>query len=263
MSDHYDELVSAYLDGEVTPEEAAEVEADASLLTQVQQFERVRLTSLPPVAPAPEIKERHLAAALAEFDSLAPVQQISGRSRPDHRVRWLSSVAAAALVLAGVGIALRQRSSDGGSNDDFASAEAETDAGSEVAEVTRSAGSSLAMEDAVEEESEESADDGGDAAGGAADQTTLMAPLLTFTETPDAEEALALAEEMGLVPPAPDGTAIDATGCGEALAAGDALTAVVPIDVAGDVLDLYVLGEAGAYRSYLVLPSCEIVDQAP
>lgn len=255
MSDHYDELVSAYLDGEVTPEEAAQVEADASLLGQVRQFERVRLNSLPPVTPPHDLKERHLAAALAEFDSLAPVQQISRRSRPDHRVRWLSSVAAAAVVLAGVGVALQQRSSDSGSDDDFATAEAETDAESGAADVTRSAESDLAMEDAVEESEESS--------GGAADSATVMAPSVTFAETPGVEEALALAQEMGLVPAAPDGTAVDASGCSEALKAGEALTAVVPIDVAGDSLNLYVYGEIGVYRSYLVLPSCEIVDRTP
>ncbi len=267
MSDHYDELVSAYLDGEATPEEAALVEADASLLRQVRQFESLRLTSLPPVTPARDVKERHLAAALAEFDSLAPVQQISGRSRPDHRVRWLSSVAAAALILAGVGVAFQQRGSDSGSDDDFASAEAEAeaeteaDADSEEAEVTRSADSALAMDEA--DDSGERVEGDEESSGAAADTGTLMARSLTFAELPDAEEALALAEEMGLVPPAPDGTAFDASGCGEVLAADEAPTAVVRIDVAGDALELYVFGGLGAYRSYLVLPSCEIIDQAP
>ncbi len=124
-----------------------------------------------------------------------------------------------------------------------------------AADVTRSAESALAMEDAVEE-SEEST-------GGAADTATRMAPSMTFAETPGVEEALALAQEMGLVPAAPDGTAVDASGCSEELTAGEALTAVVSIDVVGDSLDLYVYGGIGAYRSYLVLPSCAIVDQTP
>ena len=231
MSDHHDELVSAYLDGEATPEEVAQVEGDPALLLQVQNFRNVGLTGLGPVVPAGDVKERHLAAALAEFDSIAPVQQISARTRPERRVRWLSSVAAGALVLAGVGVALQQRGSGRDTTDEVASGAADNDADLAEAETARASESAFEMEmsDALEEsaDSVEAVEDEPSTAGPAA----LVAPTLTFAETPDAAEALAAAEGALLVPAAPDGSQFDVRDCSEALDEGDAPTAVVPVDV--------------------------------
>ncbi|MGI9595680.1 MAG: hypothetical protein ACR2QK_05950 [Acidimicrobiales bacterium] len=67
--DELDLLASAYLDGEATSEEVALVERDPGLLARVEQLRSVsgRLTASVPL-PAAELKEQHLAAALAEFD---------------------------------------------------------------------------------------------------------------------------------------------------------------------------------------------------
>ncbi len=262
MSDHHDELVSAYLDGEATPEEVAQVEGDPALLLQVQNFRNVRLTGLGPVVPAGDVKERHLAAALAEFDSIAPVQQISARTRPERRVRWLSSVAAGALVLAGVGVALQQRGSGGDATDDVASGAADNNANLTETEMSRASDMEMAEEDAPLAESADSVE-AGEVESSIAGSAALVAPTLTFAETPDAAEALAEAEGALLVPAAPDGSQFDVSDCSEALDEGDAPTAVVAVEAAGEPLVLYVFGEAGSYRAYLVEPSCEVVDRTP
>lgn len=267
MSDHYDELVSAYLDGEATPEEVAQVEGDPSLLGRVRAFEQVRLTRLPPVVPSGDVKEQHLAAALAEFDSLAPVHQLSARSRPDRRVRWLSSVAAGALVIVGVGVAVRQGDS-GRDASGVASGAVESDADLAEAATSRASDGAVAIDgaedeltDAVEESEEEAAAD--EDTGGALDLDAARAPLLTFPDTPDASVALAEAVEKMLVPASPDGSAFDARGCGEGLIPGEVPTAVVDVEAGDELLVLYVFGEADSYRAYLVAPPCEVVDRTP
>lgn len=77
----FDELVSAYLDGEVTADEVALVEASAELMGEVRRLEALTgpiadTTAVPP--PPAGQRQAHLAAALAAFDTGAGADQ----SRP-------------------------------------------------------------------------------------------------------------------------------------------------------------------------------------
>lgn len=68
-----DELVSAYLDGEATPDERARVEADPELLGRVEVLREVtRQTAMVP-PPLDAVREANLVAALTIFDTeIAP-----------------------------------------------------------------------------------------------------------------------------------------------------------------------------------------------
>ena len=107
------ELASAYLDGEVTPDEAALVEGDAALATLVEDL-RGLVPSLDPGDAPAALAESHVAAALAAYDDergSSPAASVTalGTARADRsRSRWydripLGAVAAAALLVALVG----------------------------------------------------------------------------------------------------------------------------------------------------------------
>lgn len=98
-----DELVSAYLDGEATPAEIAEIEQDGALMTRVEQLRSVRDAVAAPVAPlSEELRDRMIGAALAAADAGAD-QRPEARIVPIHRRReTLLAVAAAAILLAAV-----------------------------------------------------------------------------------------------------------------------------------------------------------------
>ncbi len=69
--DEFDFIASAYVDGEATDEEVAMVERDPALRARVEAFRPIVESIGGPIAgPGPEVKERHLAAALTEFDAL-------------------------------------------------------------------------------------------------------------------------------------------------------------------------------------------------
>ena len=95
-----DELVSAYLDGEATPTEIAEVEQDDALSARVDQLGAVRDASAAPVAPMPaESRDRMIEAVLAEAVG-SDAQQQEARIVPIHRRHpTLLAVAAAAVLL--------------------------------------------------------------------------------------------------------------------------------------------------------------------
>ncbi|MEZ5408391.1 MAG: hypothetical protein R2761_10215 [Acidimicrobiales bacterium] len=109
MTDHHDELASAYLDGQASPEEAALVEGDPQLRAEVDALatlvERLQ-TDEAPVDPG--VRQRHLSAALAAFDQAAfdqaaptnviPLDTAAGRAhrpQPDDMARRTGRVAAA------------------------------------------------------------------------------------------------------------------------------------------------------------------------
>lgn len=98
-----DELVSAYLDGEATPAEIAEVEQNDVLLARVEQLRSVRDAVAAPVAPmSAERREQMISAALAVSDA-ENAQRREARIVPVHRRReTLLAVAAAAVLLAAV-----------------------------------------------------------------------------------------------------------------------------------------------------------------
>lgn len=98
-----DELVSAYLDGEATPAEIAEVEQDDGLLARVEQLRAARDAAAAPVAPLPaELRDRMIETALAAADAETD-QRREARIVPVRRRReTLLAVAAAAILLAAV-----------------------------------------------------------------------------------------------------------------------------------------------------------------
>ncbi len=81
MTDHHDDLASAYLDGQVSPEEAARVEGDPRLMAEVEALAAVveQLQS-DEVAVDAGTRRRHLSAALGAFDQLAVS---NGSAAPD------------------------------------------------------------------------------------------------------------------------------------------------------------------------------------
>ena len=116
-----DELVSAYLDGEATPEERALVEARPDLVARVADLRRVAdLVAFTEPAP-PGAADAAVTAALAAFTgpspapTLAPLTDLDARRRRRHGRAIAGLGAAAALVLVVVvGVAvLRGRSSSG------------------------------------------------------------------------------------------------------------------------------------------------------
>jgi hypothetical protein len=107
-------LASAYLDGELTPEERWRAEADPLVLDEVDAMRdvRARLATVPP--PDRDRREAAIAAALAmaTTDVVAPARPAT---RTHRRTRWLAPLAAAAavvvLVVGGI-VALRRGDSD-------------------------------------------------------------------------------------------------------------------------------------------------------
>jgi hypothetical protein len=128
-----DELVSAYLDGAVTPAERAQVEADPVLLARVEEFRLVAEALREPVTPDPVRKEQAIAAALGVLDGSVVPFPAGGRPLPPPAVRprgrrpnrWLTVAAAAAVaaVVAVAGVALTR----GDDADDTASPTTETE----------------------------------------------------------------------------------------------------------------------------------------
>lgn len=83
----FDELVSAYLDGEATADEVARVESSPELMAEVRRLEAItqRVASTDQIPPPPAgQREVHLAAALAAFDtSLGTTAGPSAAARPE------------------------------------------------------------------------------------------------------------------------------------------------------------------------------------
>jgi hypothetical protein len=114
MSDDDLLLASAYLDGDVSDDERARVEADPTLLAEVQRLREVR-SLLGDLAPSSIARrEEHLATALAAWDRL-PDTERTGAIRDAtpaalRRGADAAAVAAAASVTAPVSLADRRRS---------------------------------------------------------------------------------------------------------------------------------------------------------
>jgi hypothetical protein len=92
-----DELVSAYLDGEATPDERARVEADPELLARVAVFRQLgeAIAGKPPAIDEPR-RQQMIGRALAETPApLAPVRSLTAR-----RLERVGPIAAAAALIA-------------------------------------------------------------------------------------------------------------------------------------------------------------------
>jgi hypothetical protein len=177
MNDDLILLASAYLDGDVSADERAQVDTDPELLAEVERLRAVRVLIGETDEPKISVREAHLAAAFGVWDRL-PEAERTGRSRDatptdgagaaaaasvraptslrDRRratsTRWLSGAAAAlVLVVAGAVVVRFAGSTDSDDSADSSSAElAESSTG--AAESTDAAGAFAA------------ADEGGDGA---------------------------------------------------------------------------------------------------
>jgi hypothetical protein len=106
-----DEIVSASIDGEATPAEAARVSSDPVLRARRTELEAAAVAVGGSVPGAPEAaRERAIAAALdargTEPATLAVVVPLRRRSS----ARWLAAAAAVALLAVGLGALLRRGS---------------------------------------------------------------------------------------------------------------------------------------------------------
>lgn len=147
-----DLLASSFLDGQATPEEVARIERDPALLARVEQLRVAQAALRAPVRqPSAQVKEDHIATAMAAFDASdrpttvmavhepaalstedpdATVAQpvIDIRARRDQRerrqeeaagrMRWLAAVAGVLVFAAGAVFLIGQI--DGGGDGEFA-----------------------------------------------------------------------------------------------------------------------------------------------
>jgi len=153
MNDDPTFLASAYLDGDVTDDERAHVEADPALLAEVDRMRAVRLILGDSEPPPISVREAQLAAALATWDRLPEAERTGARRditpsgidaaavagaaavtappplrdrRRTRSSRWLVGAAAAMVVVLAGGVALQLASNeDDGSNADDAEATGE------------------------------------------------------------------------------------------------------------------------------------------
>ncbi len=91
-----DELASAYLDGEASPDQVAQIEADTELRRVVSELGRIQnAVSTPTPPPEEELQATQIEAALSAFDqihhqvqpSIAEVGAPPAVSRAEHRAR--------------------------------------------------------------------------------------------------------------------------------------------------------------------------------
>ncbi len=180
--EHLDEVVSAYVDGEATPEEVRLVEADPALVEQARQLRELVAMDQIEVVPDPDMKRRHLSNAMAAFEApsvgqpdqnagrdmrgagqpapvvtaddaaAAPVVDLASRRRgPAGLPRWLSAAAGLVIVVGGIGFVASQNSSED-------SAAVET-SGDSADEAFASRPDDEAMEDEAMEDDEDAMED--------------------------------------------------------------------------------------------------------
>jgi hypothetical protein len=123
MTDDPTLLASAYLDGDVTSDERALVEADPELASEVERLRQVRALLGDVEPPSISLREEHLATALRAWDRLPAAERTGGSSDATPRSliapaslsdrrraalnRRLLGAAAAIVVVLGGGIALQ------------------------------------------------------------------------------------------------------------------------------------------------------------
>ena len=194
MIDNADELVSAYLDGALSPTERAQVEADPALLARLEEFSAVQDLVRTTPELSDELRERLVADALAASATAANVTSLATRRTRRTRLA-LAGAAAAAIVVVGGIIALNNDDDDSTSDlagrstesSDADAAAVEDDAAFESAPVEEADaaaadGADAALDDAADDsqgEAMEDADEAGDDAEAAevapALQTALVA----------------------------------------------------------------------------------------
>ena len=195
-----DELVSAYLDGEATPAEVAEIERDDALLAHVEELRAVRDAVAAPVpALSPEQRDQMISAALGVADAEADARMEAKVVPLRRRQPLFLAVAAAVLLLAAVVSAglLGSR----GSDDAEMAGEAATMAGSAAPAAEMAAEEPMAEADMA-----------------AADEAMMPAEAIDaeepMAEEPMAEEAIEEAAAEAEAMAAPAATTTVATDAG-------------------------------------------------
>jgi hypothetical protein len=294
MTDDLILLASAYLDGEATPDERALVEADPSLLQEVERLRTARTALLDAAGferPGDAAREAAIAAALTAWDfaALEPTGSTAGSSpavssgptvvpfvrRHSFSTRWLTAAAAVAAVV-GLGVVVAQFGSGDGNDEsaafDVATADTELSAESrtEFEQIEAPAGTEGALfsgDDAADEAAAEAAPDA-DAAGAADAPNAAPEGTSTLESAAVPEASLESPEELGVF-------AADAKTAAEDGIARDTLARPCP-DEAFDDIDTYIA--MGTYlgrpvlvgiddereRAFAVDPdTCTIVAEAP
>jgi hypothetical protein len=182
----FDELASAYLDGEVTPDERALVDGDPAVLARVEELRLARdaLASTPVVAPAPEARDAAIRAAVG----VADVVDLT-RMRTRRRLRLVAVAAAVLVVIGAAGLVLRSRT---------------TESSTSTAAGTRSAASSALVPSAAA------------AAGATQPYGTGGSMLGTFTD----RDALVSAAKAAIETPASERMAADAAAASNVVTTG-------------------------------------------
>jgi hypothetical protein len=298
MNDDLTLLASAYLDGEATPDERARVEADQSLLAEVERLRAARAMLLDASwfeRPTDDVREAAIEAAIAAWDiSSSGLTGSAVGSRPavrrsdvtshvrsfERRRSYTRLLGAAAAVVAVVGLGVVMAQLDGGSgdNDDSAASEAaaDTQARSEAAELAEQIESPDETAGAVFSAPAAPADAGGaDSGVGAsteaapsADAAATEAPAATAAAAPAPQANLTTLDELGMF-------AADAKAAVDDDVNRDTLAAPCPGEAFDDI-DEYVA--MVTYRSRQVMigididgeraiavdpETCEIVAEAP
>ena len=145
--DPRDDLASAHLDGEATPDEVARAGADPAVVARMAELAAVRSAIQADVAPDPDRRERAIATALAAFEEEADaaglgqgdVVPISAARR--GRLRWARAVGvAAAVALLAAVVPLLVNGDDDPDVTAADAADAERDGGTMAAEDDRALG---------------------------------------------------------------------------------------------------------------------------
>ena len=115
-----DELLSAYLDGEATPAEIAEVEGDDALLARVEELRAVRDAVAAPVPSlSAEQRDQLISAALGVADAEVDAR-LEAKIVPRHRPQPLFLAVAAAVILLAAAVSAGLLGSRGGDDADMA-----------------------------------------------------------------------------------------------------------------------------------------------
>lgn len=83
MTNDFDELISAYIDGVTTPEETARVDADPELRAAADRLRALAGEVGRVPMPPPEVRSAHLSAALDAFDALGGSTDVLDDAAPE------------------------------------------------------------------------------------------------------------------------------------------------------------------------------------
>ena len=247
MSDfdrHQDELISAYLDGEADPDEAARIEGDPQSRARAAELAAVVQAVADPIEGlTPGERDRLRARALAAAPSPAPVRDISEAARRRWRLVLIPAAAAAGIFAVALGVISLRDGIDDDASDMTASAPAATAASSsemaaesaadDMSDMAEPAAEDFAGEEAEATISATTAADGDEAmaepeapdteeaddAGAVTDQA-LDAPSITDLGSFDGPEQLInhLVPRLDNAEPALDGPHVEPGPCAEAVA---------------------------------------------